>query len=300
MEPGLIDNFLDHLKNERRLSPHTVVNYGRDLSRFQEFCSDQGLGWQELKPPHIRTYLSQLRASGLAPRSIQRVLSSIRGFFRYLKREYGIDADNPLLGVTAPKSESRLPSLISVDQASKLLDSSADLKVKGTLWLRDHAILELFYSSGLRLSELVALDLTDLDLGEGLVTVMGKGQKVRVVPVGRKARAALKLWLEQRRKLAKETETAVFLGKPGKRLGARAIQKRLVLWAQRQGLEEPIYPHKLRHSFASHLLESSGDLRAVQELLGHADISSTQIYTHLDFQHLADVYDRSHPRARKK
>jgi integrase/recombinase XerC len=236
-----------------------------------------------------------LHRQGLAGRSIARALSSARSFQRYLLRE-GLAAHNAFTGVAAPKAGKRLPKALSVDQAARLMQIDGD----EPLTRRDHALFELLYSSGLRLAELVSINVTDVDLRDGTVTVTGKGAKTRIVPVGTQARAAIQTWLQDRAALAAVGESALFLGRNGKRLGARAVQLRLKQWAVRQGIEVPIHPHMLRHSFASHLLESSGDLRAVQELLGHADLSTTQVYTHLDFQHLAKVYDAAHPRARRR
>jgi integrase/recombinase XerC len=239
--------------------------------------------------------VSALHRRGLSGKSIQRALSALRSFYRYLLREKIVTC-NPASGVSAPKSARRLPDTLNADQAARLVA----LEARDPLAVRDRAMLELLYSSGLRLSELVNLNIPELDLSAGSVRVTGKGRKVREVPVGAKARAALRDWLAVRTEFARTEEAAVFVARNGRRLGARAVQQRLRQWAKRQGLEVPVHPHMLRHSFASHVLESSGDLRAVQEMLGHANISTTQIYTHLDFQHLAGVYDKAHPRARRK
>jgi integrase/recombinase XerC len=291
-----LGKFLDHLRIERRLSPHTCVSYRRDLERLQVFCRAQGLsGWEKLTPAHVRAYIARLHKQGLSGTSLQRQLSAVRAFYRFLSREQNVRA-NPALGVPAPKSPRRLPRTLTADQAVKLVSHEDE----GVLGRRDRAILELLYSSGLRLSELVALDLTDLDIAEGVVRVTGKGAKERLVPVGRHACAAIRDWLTARAGLARHGEPALFVTHNGARLGGRSIQRRLRTRARRLGISVPVHPHLLRHSFASHLLESSGDLRAVQELLGHANISTTQVYTHLDFQHLAKVYDQAHPRARKK
>lgn len=291
-----LDGFFQYLKSERRLSPHTASGYRHDLDALLRFCAVQELNdWSALKVPHARAFATYLHRQDLAGRSIARALSAARSFYRYLLRE-GVVAHNPFAGIAAPKSGKRLPKALSVDQAAHLMQIEGD----APLVRRDRALLELLYSSGLRLAEIIGIDVADLDLRDGAVTVTGKGGKTRILPVGSQARAALAVWLKERATIAGPGETAVFLGRNGKRLGARSVQLRLKQWARRQGLETPVHPHMLRHSFASHLLESSGDLRAVQELLGHADLSTTQVYTHLDFQHLAKVYDSAHPRARRR
>lgn len=287
--------YFDFLKNERRLSPHTLSNYRRELDVLAMYGDAHGFDdWRALSVPQARAFAAQLHRQGLAGRSIARALSVARSFYRYLLRE-GLVAHNPFKGVAAPKAGKRLPKALSVDQAARLLQIDGD----EPLTCRDRALFELLYSSGLRLAELVSINVTDVDLRDATVTVTGKGAKTRIVPVGAPARTAIQLWLKERAVLAAMGEPALFLGRHGGRLGARAVQLRLKQWAVRQGIEVPMHPHMLRHSFASHLLESSGDLRAVQELLGHADLSTTQVYTHLDFQHLAKVYDAAHPRARK-
>jgi integrase/recombinase XerC len=291
-----LDGFFRHLGDERRLSPLTLTHYRRDLSECMTHCDGAGVaGWERLTPAEVRGWVAALHRRGLSGKSIQRALSALRSFYRYLLREQ-IVARNPASGVSAPKSKRRLPDTLTADQAARFVA----LEAHDLLATRDRALLELLYSSGLRLSELVNLDISELDLAAGQVRVTGKGRKARDVPVGAKARAALRDWLAVRARLAGAHETAVFVARNGKRLGARAVQARLQQWARRQGMEVPVHPHMLRHSFASHVLESSGDLRAVQEMLGHANLSTTQIYTHLDFQHLAGVYDKAHPRARKK
>ena len=293
--PQWIDLYLCHLQTERRLSAHTRKHYRRDLMELLAFCQQYGIGgWRDLNTHHVRQFAAQAHRRGLGGRSIQRRLSAIRGFYNYLLREREV-THNPGHDVSAPKTARRLPDTLSVDDLSHLLTAEAE----DSLAVRDLAILELLYSSGLRLSELVSLDINDMDLEERLLRVTGKGNKTRVVPIGRKAVTALRDCLRLRAAQLAEGVTAVFTGRSGQRLGARAVQRRVHRFAQRRGLPGAIHPHTLRHSFASHLLESSGDLRAVQELLGHADISTTQIYTHLDFQHLARVYDKAHPRARK-
>lgn len=298
-----LDRYLNHLSQERRLSPHTRSGYARDLQDLVTFCDRQGHEeWSALNAQDVRGFAAACHRQGLSGKSIQRRLSAVRGLFEYLLRE-GRVAANPANDIRAPKSERRLPSVLDVDQMSRLLAMPAATRADADpLAVRDHAIMELLYSSGLRLAEITDLDLPALDLAEGLVTVTGKGRKTRVVPIGRKARAALDRWLLLRATLLPPgaNEPAVFIARTGRRLAPRSVQQRLDLWARRQGLDSKVHPHRLRHSFASHLLESSGDLRAVQELLGHADIGTTQIYTHLDFQHLAEVYDRAHPRAKRR
>jgi integrase/recombinase XerC len=305
-ERGCIDKFLSHLALERRMSRHTVAAYRRDLRRLAEFCERrQYARWDSLDTNHLRTFAASEHASGLSPRSIQRRLSAARTFFGYMQRE-GASARNPAVDVRAPKTKKRLPVTLDADQMGRLLDFHAD----DSLSVRDKAIMELFYSSGLRLSELVGLDLSSLDLEDQTVRVTGKGNKTRIVPVGKPARAALKSWLAARSQLlarrrgalgaADPRHAALFLGRNGRPLSVRSVQLRVAGWAKRRGLPMHVHPHMFRHSFATHLLESSADLRAVQELLGHADIGTTQIYTHLDFNHLASVYDSAHPRARRR
>jgi integrase/recombinase XerC len=291
-----IVNFLGHLANERRLSPHTDSNYRRDLERFAEYCAHNGISqWQRVDSQHVRMFAAAEFRRGASSRTIQRRLSALRTFFNYLIRESQLRA-NPASEIQAPKAKKRLPETIDVDQMAHLLAFRTD----ETLGVRDKAIMELFYSSGLRLAELVALDLDDVDLADRTVRVIGKGQKARIVPVGSHAGDAISRWLRERTLLAEIGESALFIGKNGGRLGPRAIQQRIAAWARRQGLGVHVHPHMFRHSFATHLLESSHDLRGVQELLGHANISTTQVYTHLDFQHLAKIYDQAHPRARKR
>ena len=291
-----IDGYLSHLAKERRLSPHTSSNYRRDLLALVEFL-DRGSvhAWKAVDSQHVRMFAARSHAGGLNPRSVQRRLSATRGFFNYLRRE-GVAASNPAVDVRAPKAAKRLPGTLDVDTINQLLDIPAD----DALAVRDRAVMELFYSSGLRLAELVSLDLNSIDLADRTVRVLGKGSKTRIVPVGRKAVEAIRAWLKERGGVAAQDETALFVGRNGTRLRERAIQLRIAGWARRKGLPARVYPHLFRHSFATHLLESSKDLRGVQELLGHADISTTQIYTHLDFAHLARTYDASHPRAKRK
>ena len=296
LDPTPIDRFLAHLRNERRLSPRTLEAYGTDLADFSAWANSQPVEtWPAITDHHIRRYAATRHRQGLSARSLQRRLSALRSFYRYLLRE-DLTEHNPAQGVRAPKVRRKLPTSLEPDQLSHLLDfdSSAPLD------RRDHAIMELLYSSGLRLAELVSLDIGDLDMRDAMIQVTGKGNKTRRVPVGRYALAALQGWLDVRRGMAAADAAALFVSQRGQRLSPRSVQARLRRRAIQQGAPQHVHPHMLRHSCASHLLESSGDLRAVQELLGHADISTTQIYTHLDFQHLAEVYDRAHPRARKK
>lgn len=293
-----IEHFLQYLTQEKRMSSHTVTNYQRDLKQLVAFCESQDLtNWSAIKSSHIRQFIAQLNRQGLAGRSIQRSLSAIRSLYRFLIREQLAD-NNPAQAVQAPKVEKRLPATLDVDQMNGLLDNSR--QKNSVISSRDHAMMELLYSSGLRLAELASLNCRDVDFGDQLVYVTGKGNKSRVIPVGKIAIAALKKWLEQREQWGFFEQTALFITQKGQRLGMRSIQKRLSYWGKKQGISDRVYPHRLRHAFASHMLEASGDLRAVQELLGHADISTTQIYTHVDFQHLAKVYDAAHPRAKKK
>jgi len=288
-----ITRFLHHLQTERRLSENTRKHYRRDLESVQTWCRDNGVGdWNRLETRQVRQYAARAHRRGLSARSIQRCLSALRTFYDYLLREGAVRV-NPGLDVQAPRARRHLPDTLSVDDLDRLLRGSST----DPLVVRDLAVLELLYSSGLRLAELVALDTTDIDFDARVVRVTGKGSKTRVVPVGRKAIAALRAWLALRPGTG--GESALFTGRNGHRIGARAVQHRIRQHGRSRQVPGNLHPHTLRHSFASHLLESSGDLRAVQELLGHADISTTQIYTHLDFQHLAQVYDQAHPRARK-
>jgi integrase/recombinase XerC len=296
VDRSYIDGYLKHLGTERRLSPHTASNYARDLRALADYMDRGNLpDWSKVDSQHVRVFAARAHAGGLGPRSVQRRLSAVRGFFNYLLRERLVGS-NPALDIRAPKAARRLPGTLDVDQLNQLLDIPAE----DALAVRDKAIMELFYSSGLRLDELVGLDVSQLDLPDRTVRVLGKGRKTRVVPVGRKAVEALRAWLRDRVTLADTEATALFVGKNGSRLKHRAIQLRIAYWARRKGLPSHVHPHLFRHSFATHLLESSKDLRGVQELLGHADISTTQIYTHLDFAHLARTYDASHPRAKRK
>jgi integrase/recombinase XerC len=291
-----LQQFLDYLRFERRLSPRTVTAYQRDLRDYLAFCDEHALSpWQHVQQQQVRHYAAARHRDGLSGKSLQRHLSSLRGFFNYRLREGQMD-NNPAEGVRAPKVKRKLPSTLDADQVAHLLDITGD----EPLDRRDRAIMELFYSSGLRLSELAALDVHALRGGDGLLDILGKGSKARRVPVGRMAREAVDAWLQVRGQLAGNGEPALFVSQRGTRLSPRSIEARIRKRAIQQGMPRNVHPHMLRHSFASHILESSADLRAVQELLGHADISTTQIYTHLDFQHLARVYDQAHPRARRK
>ena len=290
-----LQDYLDHLQFERRLSPRTLSGYRRDLEGYLDWCEDHRLAaWRGVRQPQIRQFIAQRHHGGLSGASLARQLAALRGIYRYLLREQRIQG-NPAEGVRAPRSARRLPATLDVDQVGRLMELQGD----APLDYRDRAILELFYSSGLRLSELASLNINQAQPVDDLLEITGKGAKTRRVPVGGKALQALAAWLLVRGELADIGETALFVSRRGTRLSPRGIEQRIALRAQQQGMPQPVHPHMLRHSFASHLLESSGELRAVQELLGHADISTTQVYTHLDFQHLAQVYDKAHPRARK-
>ena len=291
-----LDSFIDYLRYERQNSPRTIAAYQNDLNRLFSYCESQKLGnWGDVDSVIGRKWLGSLHQHGLSATSIQRMLSASRSLYRWLIRENHVSA-NPFDLLKAPRRPRKLPGTLDIDTVQQLLEVKSD----EPLALRDRAIMELFYSSGLRLSELVSLDLGDMDLAVGELRVTGKGSKTRVLPIGRYAVKAIRDWLAPRSAMAAESERAVFVSKQGKRLAARSVEKRLREWAIKQGLGRNVHPHMLRHSFASHMLESSGDLRAVQELLGHKNISTTQIYTHLDFQHLAKVFDDAHPRAKRK
>ncbi|MDX5371306.1 MAG: tyrosine recombinase XerC [Pseudomonadaceae bacterium] len=290
-----LDAFLEHLHSERQVSPHTLDGYRRDLLKVLALCEKSTIAsWNDLDTRSLRSFVARLHAQGQSSRSLARLLSALRGFYQYLNRE-GLCRHDPAGGLSAPKGERRLPRALDADRTAQLLDGGVE---DDFIARRDQAMLELFYSSGLRLSELVGLDLAGLDLPAGLVRVRGKGNKTRELPLGSKARAAIEAWLPLRA-LSNPQDGALFVGRQGKRLTPRAIQLRVRQAGVRE-LGQHLHPHMLRHSFASHMLESSQDLRAVQELLGHADIATTQVYTHLDFQHLAKVYDGAHPRAKRK
>lgn len=290
-----IERYLRHLRDERRLSSHTLNAYERDLKSLSAYCRREDLALPGIDSFAIRRFAAECYRKGASPRSLARRLSAVRRFFAYLVRE-GVLGANPAVHVQAPKPSRRLPATLDTDQVAKLLALVGD----DELTVRDRAMLELLYSSGLRLAELVGLDLLDLDLDDRSVRVTGKGNKMRILPVGRRASEALAAWLARRADLAHPDEQAVFVSQRGTRVSPRTVQQRLNAWAKRQGASVRLHPHMLRHSFATHLLESSRNLRAVQELLGHASISTTQVYTHLDFQHLAQIYDQSHPRARRR
>ena len=295
-ERGWIERFVSHLAHERRMSAHTAAAYRHDLMSLADFGKRRNLSeWQALDNLQLRTFAAALHGAGLGPRSIQRRLSAARTFYGFLMRE-GHCTVNPALEVRAPKPKKRLPATLDADQMGRLLAFQVD----DSLSARDKAIMELFYSSGLRLTELVSLSLTDLDLKDRTARVLGKGHKTRIVPVGSKCAVALNKWLKERAAWAKPGVNALFVGRSGRPLSVRAVQLRVGAWGRRQGIGIHVHPHMFRHSFATHLLESSGDLRGVQELLGHADIGTTQIYTHLDFQRLATVYEAAHPRARRR
>jgi integrase/recombinase XerC len=295
-ETAWIDKFIRHLAYERRLSDLTCKHYRRDIGALANWCDKAGIEtWAELDDERIRSFSAAAFRKGLSPKSIQRRLSAARSFFRYLLREKHV-LKNPVHSVSAPKAGKRLPANLDADRMARLLD----IKGNGPLVARDRAMLELLYSSGLRLSELTGLNLGDVDVADGTVTVTGKGSKERIVPVGKFALQALRGWLKERPALADVDERAIFVSQRSKRISPRSVQARVEHWARRQGIDTRVYPHLFRHSFATHLLESSHDLRGVQELLGHANISTTQVYTHLDFQHLAQIYDQTHPRARAK
>ena len=293
----LLSNFLAQLTIEKRASQYTVKSYKRDLNCLSTYCESKSISlWTDLKQTDIRSYMASRHRQGLSSTSLQRELSAIRSFFNFLLKNQLTD-NNPGQYIKAPKKTRKLPKTLDVDQIKSLLEAGTN----STIEIRDLAMFELFYSSGIRLSELAQLNLTDIDLTDkSLMVRSGKGGKSRMLPIGSKAVVAINTWLEHRIKSITSTETALFISTRGTRLGQRSIELRLKQWCKKKGIAENIHPHMLRHSFATHLLESSQDLRAVQELLGHSNISTTQIYTHLDFQHLADVYDSAHPRAKRK
>ncbi|MDP1862443.1 MAG: tyrosine recombinase XerC [Thiobacillus sp.] len=292
-----VDHYLQHLAAERRLSPHTVAAYQRDLSNLCKLAGEKSLA--DLEITDIRGAIVKLRGQSLAASSVARQLSSWRGFYTFACRRLGY-ASNPCIGLRPPKAARALPQVLSPDVCSQLLNGATNTAFDDALQARDRAMFELFYSSGLRLSELSDLDLNDLDLKTGEAQVTGKGRKTRIVPVGHQALITLTAWLKHRLPLVQDNTPALFISQRGSRLTPRSVQLRLNRWAMQAGLGQHVHPHMLRHAFATHVLQSSGDLRAVQEMLGHASISTTQIYTHLDWQHLAKVYDQAHPRARKK
>jgi integrase/recombinase XerC len=290
--------FINYLRDVRQLSPHTISNYRRDLSALRRFCASSGRGdVEKLAEADIRAWASQMHRQGLAGGSIQRSLSATRSFYNFLGRESGL-LRNPAASVQAPRKPRKLPKTLDADQVDKYLSFDTD----SVIARRDSAMAELFYSSGLRLAELAAVEVHDIDPQSKLLTVTGKGRKTRTVPVGSVALQAIARWLQVRPSATADTNDcgALFTSNRGRRISVRNIQARLKVQGRRSGMHQDVHPHMLRHSFASHMLESSGDLRAVQELLGHANISTTQIYTHLDFQHLAKVYDAAHPRAKRR
>ena len=294
--PQAITAFLETLAYEKNYSAHTVDSYRRDLARFAAYLKNNALDWRKIEAKNVRDYVSfRFVEEQVKGQTLQRELSSLRGFYRHCLA-CGYTGNDPAADVRPPRSGKKLPTVLTIEQVSSLFQTRSD----DPLVIRDIAMLELTYSCGLRLSELLQLTLTDLNLDSGMVRVMGKGSKQRDLPVGRYAREAIRKWLKLRTTLAREEEQALFVSSRGGRLSTRAAQKRIAEHARKCGLQPRLNPHMLRHSFASHLLESSGDLRAVQELLGHASIDTTQIYTHLDFQHLAEVYDKAHPRARRR
>jgi integrase/recombinase XerC len=292
-EPETLKGYLAYLSNEKQYSSHTSENYARDIRRLLSLAGTAPL--PDLKSHHIRRYIAQLHGGGLSGRSLARVLSSWRGFYNYLMRDHGCQS-NPCVGLRPPKAPKTLPHALSPDEASKLME----MPVGTAIDARDKAMFELLYSSGLRLAELVGLDPIDMDFSDASVRVTGKGSKTRIVPLGSHAITALQAWLAVREQVAKPDATALFVGNRGARIAPRTVELQLQKWAVKQGLNTGVHPHMLRHSFATHVLQSSGDLRAVQEMLGHASISTTQVYTHLDFQYLAKIYDSAHPRAKKK
>ena len=289
-----LQGFLAYLRNERRYSGLTAESYARDIRKLFDIAAAIPLG--DLRAHHIRRFIAQLHGSGLGGKSLARMLSAWRGFYAYLIRDHQYK-NNPCAGLHAPKAARALPQALSPDEAVRMVELPAGDDV---LSIRDKAMFELFYSSGLRLAELIGLDCHALDFNDGSVRVTGKGNKTRIVPFGSHAAVALQAWLAVREQLAKPDETALFTGRNGRRLAPRTVQLRMKEWGVKQGINSSVHPHLLRHSFASHVLQSSGDLRAVQEMLGHASISTTQVYTHLDFQYLSKIYDSAHPRAKKK
>lgn len=293
----LLAAFLLSLQGSRASSERTIDTYRRALEKFLQFCQQQKLNiLADVQPYQLRQFVGWCHQHKLSPKSIQVHLAAVRAFYRYLLKQ-GHCVDNPALGIRAPKTAKRLPATMDVDETNAFVDH---IDGDDALSRRDRAVIELFYGSGLRLSELSALNVDDLEQSDGVLRVLGKGRKQRDVPIGSKARQALMQWLQSRSEIAAANEPALFVSTRGTRLSNRQIQSRLGWWGKKLGLNAPLHPHKLRHSCATHFLEGSQDLRAVQELLGHANLSTTQIYTHLDFQHLAGVYDKAHPRAKKK
>ena len=296
MTPSALTQLDDFFKTLHHLSPHTSAAYQRDLQILRQYCEDKYIdNWLILDGQQLRGFVAWRHRNGIGGRSLQRNLSAIRAFYRYLIKLNHV-GHNPAVGIITPKSPRKLPKVLDVDQTVQLVE----IQDADPLAIRDKAMLELIYSSGLRLSELTGLNLDDIDFADRLITVTGKGNKTRTLPIGKHAHVALQTWLTQRKLFVQDEEMALFVSQRGKRISQRSVQQRLKQWAIKQGLPNHVHPHMLRHSFASHMLESSSDLRAIQELLGHADISTTQVYTHLDFQHLSQVYDKTHPRAHRK
>jgi integrase/recombinase XerC len=290
-----VDRFSRYLTFERRVSPNTVSSYSRSVAALISFCDREGIEqWTDVLVPQVRRFAAQAHGAGLSPQSVQQNLSAVRAFMRYLVREQVIGANYAEL-VQAPKAGRRLPAVLDVEQVTRLIE----IPEENARAVRDRAIMELLYSSALRLRELTCLNRRDVDFGDKVVRVLGKGNKGRIVPVGRFALEAAKRWLKVRAKLANDGEQALFVGHNGGRLGQRAVQLRVAYWAKRQGLTVHVHPHMFRHACATHVLESSGSIREVQELLGHASISTTQIYTHLNAQYLLDAYEKYHPRAHR-
>ncbi|MCK5726978.1 MAG: tyrosine recombinase XerC [Thiotrichaceae bacterium] len=292
-----MDHFIRYCRIEKRYSIHTINAYRRDIKQFQVAVlkNDETVSIISSQATDIQSFVAHLHRQGQQPKTIKRKLSSLSSFFNYLVRQEIIKS-SPVIGIHSPKLTRSLPQTLEIETLDRLLAIPCDSFINA----RDQAILEVFYSSGLRLSELVSLDYVDINFYDKTVKVLGKGNKERLLPLGDKAMTALKQWFEYRQHKLEMGENAVFISNRGQRIHQRSIQQRVNHWQKKLGIEQSVHPHKLRHSFATHLLQSSGDLRAVQELLGHADISTTQVYTHLDYQHLAKVYDQAHPRARKK
>ena len=293
LQQSYLDGYLSHLRHERGLSENTAEGYARDLRSLFELVGETPLN--DIHPNQARRFVALLHSKGLEGRTLARMLSAWRGFYRYLARDHGVTR-NPFQGIRAPKAAKTLPKALSPDEAARLVDLPGD----EPMTIRDRAMFELFYSSGLRLSELTGLELGDVNVQDGTVRVTGKGSKTRIVPVGDFARRAIEAWLSARARIARPEQLAMFVDPKSRPVSPRTVQRRLDAWAIRQGMSQHVHPHMLRHSFASHVLQSSGDLRAVQEMLGHASISTTQVYTHLDYQYLAKIYDAAHPRAKKK
>ncbi|MDA7746832.1 tyrosine recombinase XerC [Psychromonas sp.] len=291
-----IQRYLSHIASQRGLSPVTIENYQRNLNEFITLLEVKDIQtWQDLDTHQVRLLAKQLHQKGIKARSIATKLSALRSFLEYLVKNDQLTF-NPAKGVSAPKLDKPLPKNISVDDMDQLLD----IDENDPLAVRDHCMMELMYSSGLRLSELVGINLQDIKLSEKEIMITGKGSKQRLLPITKTAIETIKTWLKVRSDFAEPNENALFLSKQKRRISARSVQMRMEKWGLQQSLPSHVNPHKLRHSFATHMLESSGNLRAVQTLLGHADLATTQIYTHLDFQHLAEVYDKAHPRAKRK